>query len=75
MIFCMRDTKTDMLTGRFGLGPGVEGVVKSFCVPMQSSGAPDLFATICLKGADTLISDASELRDSDQFLVKLRWAL
>jgi hypothetical protein len=62
VIFCMRDPKTDTLTGRFGLGPGVEGVVKSFCVPMGGSGAPDLFATICNKGADTLISDASESR-------------
>ena len=62
VIFCMRDPKTDTLTGRFGLGPGVEGVVKSFCVPMGNVGAPDLFATICNKGADTLISDASDSR-------------
>ena len=62
IIFCMRDPKTDTLTGRFGLGPGVEGVVKLFCVPMASSGTPDLFATICAKGADTLISDAKDPR-------------
>lgn len=62
IIFCMRDPKTDTLTGRFGLGPGVEGVVKLFCVPMASSGTPDLFATICTKGADTLISDAKDPR-------------
>lgn len=62
VIFCMRDTKTDTLTGRFGLGPGVEGVVKSFSVPMNAPGLPDLFATICTKGADTLISDASDAR-------------
>jgi serine/threonine protein kinase len=62
IIFCMRDAKTDMLTGRFGLGEGVEGVVKSFCVPMSANSKPDLFATICSKGADTLISDASDPR-------------
>jgi hypothetical protein len=62
IIFCLRDPKTDTLTGRFGLGMGVEGVVKTFSVPMNASGIPDLFATICAKGADTLISDASDPR-------------
>lgn len=62
VIFCMRDPKTETLTGRFGLGPGVEGVVKAFCVPLNAPGVPDLFATICAKGADTLISDASDPR-------------
>lgn len=66
IIFCMRDPKTDTLTGRFGLGAGVEGVVKSFCVPLNAPGAPDLFATICAKGADTLISDASDPRLSER---------
>jgi len=62
VVFCMRDTKTDTLTGRFGLGPGVEGVVKQFSVPMTGVSVPDLFATVCNKGADTLISDASDPR-------------
>jgi hypothetical protein len=62
IIFCMRDPKTDTLTGRFGLGPGVEGVVKSFSVPLSGAAVPDLFATICVKGSDTLITDASDPR-------------
>ena len=62
IVFCMRDPKTDTLTGRFGLGAGVEGLVKQFQVPMHSNGTPDLFATICSKAADTLISDASDPR-------------
>jgi serine/threonine protein kinase len=62
IIFCMRDPKTDTLTGRFGLGAGVEGVVKSFNVPLKPTATPDLFATICAKGADTLISDTSDPR-------------
>ncbi|MDD2879310.1 MAG: HDOD domain-containing protein [Rhodoferax sp.] len=66
IIFCMRDAKTDTLTGRFGLGEGVEGVVKSFCVPLSGVAVPDLFATICTKGADTLISDASDPRLADR---------
>jgi hypothetical protein len=62
IIFCMRDPKTDTLTGRFGLGGGVEGVVKSFNVPLSASDRPDLFAAICAKGADTLISDTRDPR-------------
>ncbi len=62
IVFCMRDPKTDTLTGRFGLGAGVEGVVKHFNVPLRANGTPDLFATVCIKGADTLISDASDPR-------------
>jgi len=62
VVFCLRDPKTDTLTGRFGLGAGVEGVVKTFSVYLGPSNAPDLFATICSKGADTLINDASDPR-------------
>ena len=62
VVFCMRDPKTDTLTGRFGLGNGVESVVKQFHVPLNPTGTPDLFATICSKAADTLISDASDPR-------------
>jgi len=61
VIFCMRDAKTETMVGRFGLGAGVEPFVKSFKVPLKSS-VPDLFAAVCNKGTDTLISDASEPR-------------
>lgn len=59
VIFCMRDPKTDTLTGRFGLGQGVDAVVKSFRIPLNGAG-PSLFSVVCLKGADTMISDAAE---------------
>ncbi|MCW2312427.1 HDOD domain-containing protein [Rhodoferax antarcticus] len=62
IVFCMRDPKTDTLTGRFGLGNGVESLVNQFHVPLHTTGTPDLFATICSKAADTLISDASDPR-------------
>ncbi len=62
IVFCMREPKTDILKGRFGLGLDVESVVKSFQVPLSGVAVPDLFATICNKGADTLISDASDPR-------------
>jgi len=62
VIFCMRDPKTNALTGRFGLGEGVEAVVRAFQVPLNPQGVPDLFTTICSKGADTLINDTRDPR-------------
>lgn len=58
VVFCLRDPKTETLTGRFGLGEGVETVSPVFKVALRSQ-APDLFTVVCLKGADTLISDAT----------------
>jgi len=61
IVFCLRDPKTEMLTGRFGLGSGVESVSACFKVALKPApgGAPDLFTAVCLKGADTLITDAT----------------
>ncbi|MGD9833234.1 MAG: HDOD domain-containing protein [Piscinibacter sp.] len=57
IVFCLRDPKTETLTGRFGLGEGAESVAAQFKVPLR--GGSDLFALVCAKGADTLISDAT----------------
>ena len=57
IVFCLRDPKTETLTGRFGLGEGAEAVAAQFRVPLK--GGADLFALVCAKGADTLISDAT----------------
>lgn len=57
VVFCLRDPKTEMLVGRFGLGDKVETVAPSFKVSLKTPS--DLFAAVCLKGADTLISDAT----------------
>ena len=57
VVFCLRDAKTETLTGRFGLGDGAEAVAKCFKVPLKAGG--DLFAAVCIKGADTLITDAT----------------
>ncbi|GAB4558871.1 MAG: protein kinase [Rhizobacter sp.] len=61
IIFCLRDPKTEMLTGRFGLGEGVEQVAPKFKVPLKPAPgvAIDLFGAVCAKGADTLIADAT----------------
>jgi serine/threonine protein kinase len=65
IIFCMRDAKAETLTGRFGLGKGVELHVKDFKVALKAA-TPDLFALVCIKAIDTMISDASELRVSQR---------
>ena len=59
VVFCLRDPKTDRLTGRFGLGSDVDSMKNVFSVPLVSRGAPDLFSAICTKGMDTLIADAT----------------
>ncbi len=58
IVFCLRDIKTDSLTGRFGLGAGVEALIPAFRIPLKGQG--DLFSLVCGKGADTLITDASD---------------
>jgi hypothetical protein len=57
IVFCLRDPKTQMLSGRFGLGEDAERVAANFKVPLAS--ATDLFTAVCAKGADTLIKDAT----------------
>jgi serine/threonine protein kinase len=57
IVFCLRDPKTNMLTGRFGLGDDADTVAKNFKVPLKAAG--DLFTAVCVKGADTLITDAT----------------
>jgi serine/threonine protein kinase len=61
IVFCLRDPKTETLTGRFGLGEGVEKVSPHFKIRLKPApGCPaDLFSAVCIKGADTLISDAT----------------
>lgn len=57
VVFCLRDAKTGEISGRFGLGRGVETLAREFRIAM--GGDVDLFAAVCRKGADTLIADAS----------------
>ncbi len=57
IVFCLRDPKQDALTGRFGLGDNAQAVAANFNVSLKPGG--DLFAAVCMKGADTLITDAT----------------
>lgn len=62
IVFCLRDPKTNMLTGRFGLGDRAAEVAAAIQVPLRlmPGAPPDLFAAVCAKGADTLIADATQ---------------
>jgi hypothetical protein len=60
MVFCLRDARTEVLVGRFGLGEGSEAAVRAMRVPLKVPG--DLFAAVCLRAADTLINDATDSR-------------
>lgn len=60
IVFGLRDPKTETITGRFGLGEGNQEAVRALRVPLKAEG--DLFAAVCTRGADTLISDATEAR-------------
>ncbi len=59
VVFCLRDPRTETLTGRFGLGADIDAVKGVFRVPLKPSGVPDLFSAVCAKGMDTLIADAT----------------
>ena len=61
VVFCLRDAKAKALTGRFGLGTGVETLAPQFRVSLVDTAASqqDLFAAVCQKGVDTLIADAT----------------
>lgn len=63
VVFCMRDSRTDTLTGRVGLGQGVEPLVRLFQVSLAGTApSRDLFAAVCAKGVDTLIQNSAEIR-------------
>jgi hypothetical protein len=59
VVFCLRDAKSELLSGRFGLGDGAEAVSRAFRVPLRGAAGNDLFAAVCAKGVDTLIQDAT----------------
>ena len=61
IVLCLRDPKTGTLVGRFGLGDRIEALCPLFRIPTRLTPgmAPDVFAAVCLRGADTLISNAT----------------
>ncbi|MFO1329903.1 MAG: HDOD domain-containing protein [Rubrivivax sp.] len=61
IVLCLRDPRTETLTGRLAIGEGGSTTAKAFMIPLRERpGTPvDLFAAVCRKGADTVISDTT----------------
>jgi hypothetical protein len=59
VMFGLRDPKTGIITGRFGIGRAAEAFVPRFRVDVNPNGPVDLLSVACKKAADTLISDAA----------------
>ncbi|WP_457393537.1 protein kinase domain-containing protein [Roseateles sp. P5_E1] len=57
VLFCLRDARGQALTGRLGVGADVERLAPLLRIDLTAQPL-DLFAAVCLKGADTLIQDA-----------------
>lgn len=57
VVFCLRDARTGLLSGRVALGQDSSSVARHFQINPFAPG--DLFATVCAKGLDTLIGDAT----------------
>ena len=61
VVFCLRDAKADALTARFVIGARAEAVRAVFHVPLRAAAGkdPDLFTSLCSKGLDSVIADAT----------------
>ncbi|WP_088279433.1 serine/threonine protein kinase [Ideonella sp. A 288] len=61
VLLCLRDARSGVLVGRFGLGEGADALSPVFRVALPQGGAApqDLLAAVCMRNADTLIADAS----------------
>ena len=59
VVFCQREPRTGHLLGRVGVGPGADEISAAFRVEPAKASGGDLFAALCAKGADLLISDAA----------------
>ncbi len=57
VLFCLKDGRSGVLQGRFGLGEKAAESAKVFRVVLSEPN--NLFAAVCNKGVDTLIHDAS----------------
>ncbi|HEY9065245.1 MAG TPA: HDOD domain-containing protein [Burkholderiaceae bacterium] len=61
IVFSLRDAKADALTGRFAIGERAEAMRAAFHVPLRAAPGkePDLFTSLCSKGLDSVIADAT----------------
>ena len=61
VLFCLREGRSEVLTGRFGLGDDAPALLRHFRIPLRlrAGASMDLFTAVCAKGVDTLIADAT----------------
>lgn len=57
VVFGLRDPRTGVITGRFGLGDPAGPIVPRMRVDVSPNGPIDLLSAACKKAADTLITD------------------
>jgi serine/threonine protein kinase len=58
VVLCLREPHTGRLVGRVGLGVGGSELSTIFRIKPDALAVGDLFAWLCAKGADLLVSDA-----------------
>lgn len=58
ILFALREPRSDTLRGRLGLGECADADLATLRIPLADEG--DLFATVCQRGADTLIADTHQ---------------
>ena len=59
VVFCLRDPRSGLIAGRFGLGEDSAMVSAALRIDPAQASRGDMFAALCARGADTLITDAS----------------
>lgn len=65
VLLALRDTKTGQMTGRFGLGPDVNELVRQFRFPL-STQVSDVFLLATSRGADIIITDIDDPKIADK---------
>jgi len=55
VLLCIKDRKTDSMTGRFGLGPDIAQITRDFKFPLRPSN--DVFHAALSKTSDIVIAD------------------
>ena len=59
VVCCLREASTGHLVGRLAVGPGAREMSTAFRIEPSLAVGVDLFAALCAKGADTLITDSA----------------
>jgi serine/threonine protein kinase len=64
VLLCLRDAKTEQMTGRFGFGPDTNDIARGFHFPF--SYAADVFHLATSKAVDIIITDIDDPKIADR---------